>query len=151
MSEQQDASGPSSAVGSTPAAAARPTILIAEDTSNVRRILVHILEQAGYQTVQAKDGSEALMLLGMQRFDLVLLDIMMPGKDGYAVCQELRAQSKTRSLPVVMVTARGSKEAVLQAVRSGADDYIVKPFTKEVLLGKVEKVLQRASEREKTS
>lgn len=133
------------------AAAHRPTILIAEDTGNVRRILVHILEVAGYQTVQAKDGAETLMLAGMQRFDLILLDIMMPVKDGYTVCQELRAGTQTQSVPIIMVTARGSKEAVLQAVRAGADDYVVKPFTKEVILSKVEKVLQRKREREETT
>jgi DNA-binding response OmpR family regulator len=130
---------------------ARATILVVDDTANIRQILVHLLEKEGYQTVQAKDGEEALSLVRMQKFDLVLLDIMMPKMTGYMVCEALRSRSDTRRLPVVMVTARGSKDAVLEAIRAGADDYVVKPFTSDVLLAKIRKVLARRRHREEQS
>ena len=117
-------------------------ILIADDEPHIRRILQFLLEQAGYEVTAAADGQEALDLLGRQPPDLVLLDVMMPHLDGFAVLQQIRADRETQRLPVIMLTARDENRARVKGLKGGANDYVAKPFDHEELLARVANMLE---------
>lgn len=121
------------------------TILVVEDDPAIRRGLVDTLGFAGYQVVETGDGDEAARLMVACELDLVLLDVVLPGKDGFELLPELRECRP--GLPVIMVTARGSEEDRVRGLRTGADDYVVKPFSSSELLARVEAVLRRSAER----
>lgn len=116
-------------------------ILVADDDANLRRILGLFLAQAGYATLEATDGRQALDLALRHRPDVVILDVMMPFLDGFSVCKYLKDHPETRRAAVLMCSAKNRKEDLLAALRAGAEDYILKPFTKEIVLGKVRKAL----------
>lgn len=120
-------------------------VLIVEDTFLIRQTLRRILENEGYKIVEAKNGKEALDLVRKEPLDLILLDIMMPDTDGFQFCKNLKETHK-RDVPVIFCTALSEKELVQKAIGMGAVDYIVKPFKKEVVLSKVARVLEEASE-----
>ena len=120
---------------------AKPLILVADDDANLRRILGLFLAQAGYATLEAADGREALDLALRHRPDAAILDVMMPYLDGFDVCRKIKEHAETRRMPVLMCSAKNRKEDLLEALRSGAEDYILKPFTKEIVLGKIRKAL----------
>ena len=123
----------------------RRTVLVVEDDAAIRRGLVDSLEFAGYETHVCCDGHEARRaLLGLE-CDLVLLDVMLPGPDGFELLSEVRDSRPT--LPVILVTARGAEEDRVRGLREGADDYVVKPFSSTELLARVEAVLRRSPER----
>jgi DNA-binding response OmpR family regulator len=118
------------------------TILVVEDDAAIRRGLLDALRFAGYEVIDACDGRRGLALALESAVDLVLLDVMLPGMDGFAVLQELRrAQPST---PVIMVTARGAEDDRVRGLDHGADDYVVKPFSPRELLARVEAVLRRS-------
>ncbi len=116
-------------------------ILVVDDEPSIRTILTHQLEQAGYDVRSAADGPQALAILQRELPDLILLDVMMPGMDGYAVLERIRAEGRTHHLPVIMLTAKGEKSHVLQGLGAGANDYIVKPFAREELLLRITNLL----------
>ena len=116
-------------------------ILIADDEPHIRRILQFLLEQAGHRVVAAADGREALDLLFREQPDLVLLDVMMPHLDGFAVLQRLRENRETQRLPVIMLTARDESAARVKGLKGGANDYVAKPFDHEELLARVANML----------
>jgi DNA-binding response OmpR family regulator len=116
-------------------------ILLAEDDANIRLGLVATLESDGYAVVAASDGAQALKLFPQEKFDLVLLDIMMPKVSGYDVCRELRARG-TR-VPVLFLTAKGEEIDKVVGLKLGADDYVTKPFGVHELLARVEALLRR--------
>jgi DNA-binding response OmpR family regulator len=116
-------------------------ILIAEDDPNIRLGLVATLESDGYAVVAASDGAQALRMFPQEKFDLVLLDIMMPKASGYDVCRELRARG-TR-VPVLFLTAKGEEVDKVVGLKLGADDYVTKPFGVHELLARVEALLRR--------
>lgn len=118
-------------------------ILIVEDELPIQSVLKELLTDAGYEAVTASDGVEALELFQRDRYDLVLLDIMMPRLDGYGVCRAIRESGGT---PVVMLTALDEEEAQVKAFELQADDYITKPFSVRLVLLRIEAVLRRASE-----
>ena len=120
-------------------------ICVVEDDEPIRRGLVDGLRHAGYRVSECRDGDEARRVLVGAELDLVLLDVMLPGADGFALLAELRA-ARPR-LPVIMVTARGAEEDRVRGLRNGADDYVVKPFSASELLARVEAVLRRSAER----
>jgi DNA-binding response OmpR family regulator len=120
-------------------------ILIVEDDAAIRRGMVDALRAAGHQTAEAQDGEAALSAVEASSFDLVLLDVMMPGPDGFDVLQRLR--DRHHDLPVIMVTARGAEGDRVRGLRGGADDYLVKPFGMRELLARVDAVLRRAPAR----
>lgn len=122
-------------------------VLIVEDDGAIRRGLCDMLTFAGYAVRQAEDGSTGLEAAVGGEFDLVLLDILMPKKDGMEVLRELR-KSKP-ALPVIFLTARGEEEEIVKGLGAGADDYIVKPFGIQELLARVKAVLRRSAERPK--
>lgn len=116
-------------------------ILVAEDDPKILTGLIDTLESEGYQATPARDGDEALDLFDKRKFDLVLLDIMMPGKSGYDVCQEIR--SSDQYTPVIMLTAKGEEMDKVVGLRLGADDYVTKPFGVNELLARIAAVLRR--------
>jgi DNA-binding response OmpR family regulator len=116
-------------------------ILIAEDDANIRLGLVATLESDGYAVVAANDGAQALKVFPQEKFDLVLLDIMMPKVSGYDVCRELRARG-TR-VPILFLTAKGEEIDKVVGLKLGADDYVTKPFGVHELLARVEALLRR--------
>ena len=118
------------------------TVLVVDDEPIVRDVVVRYLEQEGYRTLQAADGDTARSLLESERPTLVVLDLMLPGTDGLALCRWIRQRS---DLPVIMVTALGEESDRLTGLDLGADDYLTKPFSPRELVARVKAVLRRAS------
>ena len=117
------------------------SILIVEDDNNIADLLRLYLEKEGYQATIAADGTQGIDLYRKLRPDLVLLDVMMPGVDGWGVLRAIRQDSQT---PVIMLTAKGETNDKVQGLKQGADDYLTKPFEMKELLARVEAVLRRA-------
>jgi DNA-binding response OmpR family regulator len=117
-------------------------ILIAEDDANIRLGLVATLESEGYAVTAAADGAQALRLYPQEKFELVLLDVMMPKLSGYDVCRELRAGGA--QVPVLFLTAKGEEIDKVVGLKLGADDYVTKPFGVHELLARIEALLRRA-------
>ena len=116
------------------------TILVVEDESNIRANIVAFLEAEGFDTIQAKDGEEALYLFGEKTPTLVILDLMLPKVDGLEVCKQIRRSS---DVPIIMVTARDDEIDKLLGLELGADDYITKPFSLRELKARIKAVLRR--------
>lgn len=118
------------------------TILVVDDEQNIRDIVEAYLEKDGYRVLQAADGLEALDIFQYETIDLMLLDIMMPGKTGIEVCEQVRL---TSDIPIIMLTAKVEEGDVITGLRQGADDYIKKPFSVRELVVRVETLLRRVS------
>jgi DNA-binding response OmpR family regulator len=116
-------------------------ILVAEDDANIRLGLAATLESEGYEVTTASDGAQALRLYPQNKYDLVLLDVMMPKASGYDVCRELRAAGA--AAPILFLTAKGEEVDKVVGLKLGADDYVVKPFGVHELLARVEALLRR--------
>ena len=116
-------------------------LLVIEDEAPMRTALVETLKAEGYRVHSAADGIAGLELACTETFDLILLDVMMPGLDGFAVCRALRQRG--RELPVLMLTAKGQIDDRVEGLDSGADDYLVKPFSLKELLARVRALLRR--------
>jgi two-component system chemotaxis response regulator CheY len=117
-------------------------ILVVDDFSTMRRFIRNILDQLGYsEAEEADDGDSALEKLRGTRFDLVIADWNMPRMNGLDLVKAIRADEELKTIPVLMVTAEASKENIIEAVKSGASGYVVKPFSSDVLKEKIEKVL----------
>jgi DNA-binding response OmpR family regulator len=117
-------------------------ILIAEDDPNIRLGLIATLESEDYAVTAAADGAQALKLFSQEKFDLVILDVMMPKASGYDVCRELRARHSR--VPVIFLTAKGEEVDKVVGLKLGADDYVTKPFGVHELLARVESLLRRS-------
>jgi DNA-binding response OmpR family regulator len=120
----------------------RSTVLVVEDDAAIRRGLVDALRFADYEVVDCDNGIDAVPLAVESSVDVVLLDVMLPGQDGFDVLRALRTSHP--ALPVIMVTARGAEEDRVRGLQDGADDYVVKPFSAKELLARVEAVLRRS-------
>ena len=116
------------------------SVLIVEDDKNIRELLQMYLEKEGYAVTVAGDGGQGLTKFRTIKPDLVLLDVMMPVMDGWAVCRNIRAESQT---PIIMLTAKGELDDKVAGLKSGADDYITKPFEMREVLARIEAVLRR--------
>ena len=119
-------------------------ILLVDDEPAQLELLRYNLEKAGFETIQADNGRAAILLAEEHELDLVVLDWMMPEASGIDVCRELRSNSRTRLLPIIMVSARGEEGDRSLGLDSGADDYIAKPFSPRELIARVKAVLRRA-------
>ena len=117
-------------------------ILVAEDDKHIMTGLIDALESEGYSVIPAVDGNQAVTLLRDQRVDLVILDIMMPGKSGYEVCRTIR--EKDQDLPVMILTAKGEEIDKVLGFELGADDYVTKPFGVRELLARIAALLRRS-------
>src|SRR5207249_5994789 len=120
-------------------------VLIIEDELPMRTALADVLQAEGYRVLSASDGQSGLQRALVEKPDLILLDVMMPKLDGYAVCEELRRLSN--AVPVLMLTAKGQVEDRVTGLDAGADDYLVKPFSTEELLARVRALLRRTRKR----
>lgn len=116
------------------------TVLIADDEIRMRRVIADYLAAKGYKTVEAANGSEAVLMCRRMPIDLVLLDVMMPQMDGFEACRIIREHS---AVPIIMLTARGEENDELQGFSLGADEYIAKPFSLRILAARIEAVLRR--------
>ena len=123
----------------------RTVVVVVEDEDAIRRGIADALRMAGYEPVEAGDGEVGLSEARRAGVDLVLLDLLLPKKDGFEVLADLRVTRP--SLPVIILTARGSEDDRVRGLRGGADDYVVKPFSARELLARVEAVLRRSPER----
>jgi two-component system OmpR family response regulator len=119
----------------------QPEILIVDDDREVRDLLGRFLSNSGFRTVTAKDGKEMRRAVADRRLDLIVLDLMLPGEDGLALCRDLRAKS---SIPIIMLTAKGARTDRIVGLEMGADDYLPKPFDPYELLARVKAVLRRS-------
>ena len=118
------------------------SVLVVEDDRNIAELLQMYLEKEGYAVTVASDGGQGLSKFRSAKPDLVLLDVMMPVMDGWAVCRAIRAESTT---PVIMLTAKGETDDKVAGLKQGADDYITKPFEMKEVLARIEAVLRRTS------
>ncbi|MGC5772003.1 response regulator transcription factor [Paenibacillus pabuli] len=116
------------------------SILVVDDDPHIRELVGHFLLQEGLHVIEAVDGLDALRLLADHKVDLVVLDIMMPGMDGWELCRELREQT---DLPLLMLTAKGDTSQIIKGFTLGTDDYLVKPFDPLVLVARVKALLKR--------
>jgi two-component system phosphate regulon response regulator PhoB len=120
-----------------------PYVLVVEDEDALATLLQYNLEKEGYQVGLAGDGEEALTQVDERLPDVIVLDWMLPKVSGIEVCRRLRAQPKTRNLPIVMLTARGEESDRVRGLDTGADDYLVKPFAMSELTARLRAVLRR--------
>lgn len=118
------------------------TILVVDDEERIRRLLKMYLEREGYEIEEAADGDAALQMALDHDYDLIILDLMLPGMDGEEVCEKLR---ESKATPVIMLTAKGEESNRVQGFEVGADDYIVKPFSPREVVLRVKALLRRAS------
>ena len=122
---------------------AREKIAIIEDEPDILEVIAHNLKREGYRVAECRDGGEAVQLIRVESPSLVLLDLMLPGMDGLEICRTLKQDSLTRSIPVIMVTAKGEESDIVAGLALGADDYIRKPFSPKELVARVKAVLRR--------
>jgi two-component system phosphate regulon response regulator PhoB len=128
-------------------------ILIVDDEEDVLELVRYNLNKEGYRIETATSGEEALAKARTVQPGLIILDLMLPGIDGLQVCKNLKSETKTQNIPVIMLTAKGEESDVVGGLELGADDYITKPFSPKVLIARVRRILQRtiASDLEKVS
>ena len=119
------------------------TILVVEDEPAIQELIAYNLKQAGHQPLRADNAEQALNLVANALPDLVLLDWMLPGLSGIEFARRLRADRRTRSIPIIMLTARSDEQDKLQGLETGADDYITKPFSPRELNARIKAVLRR--------
>ena len=124
------------------------TILVAEDDDSIRHALTDVLTASGYEVLAAEEGLAAIRAVRERNFDLALLDVAMPGADGFQVLQVMSEERP--GTPVIMLTARGEEEDRVQGLKLGADDHVVKPFSLLEVLARIEAVLRRSPERPRT-
>jgi len=121
-------------------------ILVVEDEDALCTLLEYNLEAGGFAPVIVRDGDEALLRLAEEEFDLAILDWMLPGTSGIEICRRIRATPETRSLPVIMLTARGEEDDRVRGLDTGADDYVTKPFSVGELLARIRAILRRGGD-----
>ena len=120
----------------------KPSILIVDDEPMTRNLLRLMLERAGFEISEAEDGLKALLMMAEQSPDVLLLDVMMPNMDGLTVCEKLRARPETAVLPIILLSARTSSEAVKAGMDAGATKYLSKPINRKELINTIHEVLQ---------
>jgi DNA-binding response OmpR family regulator len=125
-----------------PRRAGGPLLLVADDDEDILQLLSFRLELAGYEIVQARNGADALRLAIELRPSLAVLDVMMPGLNGFEVTRELRRNEETRTMPIILLTAKAQASDVSQGMAAGADDYMKKPFDARDLEERVERLLR---------
>lgn len=122
----------------------RMKVLVVDDFATMRKIVRNILKQIGFEDIsEAEDGNAALRVIKNEKVGLVVTDWNMPNMSGLDLLREIRQDPQTSSLPVLMVTAEGLKENVMEAVKAGVSNYVVKPFTAEVLQEKIETIFKK--------
>jgi len=128
------------------------TILVVEDEASIQQLVSYNLIKAGFHVTCADSGEEALDCLLKERIDCIVLDLMLPGMSGLEVCETIRRKTGdySRYIPIIMLTAKGEEEDIVEGLEFGADDYIAKPFSPKVLIARIKAVLRRSHERRET-
>ncbi len=121
----------------------KSVVLIVEDEADIRDLLSFNLEREGFTPIEAEDGNKGLELAQVHKPDIILLDVMMPGKDGFQVCRELEKKPTTANIPIIMLTAKGEEIDRIVGLELGADDYVVKPFSIRELILRIRAILRR--------
>lgn len=121
-------------------------MLVVEDDADIRELIAYALGREGFETRAAGSGEEGLAALGAESFDLVLLDVMLPGADGLQILKKIKADPRHKHLPVIMSTAKSEDADIVAGLELGADDYITKPFSPRVLAARVRAALRRQTE-----
>lgn len=124
-------------------ATVKTQILIIEDEEDIRELVRYNLERENFGVIEAESGEAGLKMLAKKKPDMILLDLMLPGKDGLQICREVKQNSSTSTIPVVMMTAKGEESDIVTGLELGAEDYVVKPFSPKVLVARVKAVLRR--------
>jgi len=124
-------------------------ILVVEDEKDIVKMIEYNLKKEGYKVIDAREGEDALDLAVREYPNLILLDLMLPGIDGLEVCKSLKKESKTSSIPIIMLTAKAQESDKVVGLELGADDYITKPFSPRELIARIKAVLRRSAEKEK--
>ena len=122
-------------------------ILMVDDEPDLVELASYNLKKEGFSVTSAEDGEEALQLIRGKPFDLIILDLMLPGIQGLELCRILKNSPKTENIPIVMLTAKGDVSEKVHGLESGADDYITKPFSPKELIARIKAVLRRSGER----
>lgn len=126
-------------------------VLVVDDEEHILELINYNLMAAGYEVLQANNGEEAIKIAIEEKPNLILLDLMIPGKDGYDVCREVRSNNTTKSIPIIMLTAKSEEIDKILGLELGADDYITKPFSVRELMARVKAVLRRYTKNEESS
>lgn len=121
-------------------------ILIIEDEKDILELIAFNLECTGYNVFKALNGEDGVIIAQKELPDLILLDLMMPGIDGFDVCRILKQEKKTRSIPIIMLTARGEDTDIVSGLELGAEDYVTKPFSPKILIARIRTVLRRSKD-----
>jgi two-component system phosphate regulon response regulator PhoB len=124
----------------------KPNILVVEDDADIQQLVSYNLIKAGMNVTCADKGEEALAVLGREKVDGIVLDLMLPGLDGLEICRRIREEEQTRNVPVIILTAKGEDDDVVTGLDSGADDYVTKPFSPKVLVARLLAVMRRKLE-----
>jgi len=119
-------------------------ILVIDDEPQIRRVMRAALSATGYEVSDARSGEEAVEKLGDERFDLILLDVNLPGMSGMDACRVIRRETLVPDVPIIMLTVRNAEKDIVEALDAGADDYVVKPFGTPELLARIRAALRRA-------
>ena len=122
---------------------AKENILIVDDEEDILELIRYYLDRNNYRIETATFGDEAIAKAKIRLPDLIILDLMLPGTDGYEVCKKLKSDEKTQNIPIIMLTAKNEEEDIISGLELGADDYVTKPFSPKVLVAKVRRILQR--------
>ncbi|MCU0587335.1 MAG: response regulator transcription factor [Syntrophobacteraceae bacterium] len=120
-------------------------IVIVEDDTDILQLLAYNMQASGFEVITSRDGFEGLGLVRQNLPDLVLLDLMLPGLDGFDVCKELKRNPETQNIPILMLTARGEEVDRIVGLELGADDYVVKPFSPRELILRIRAILRRSA------
>ena len=123
-------------------------LLVVEDEEEIQELISYNLKKEGFRVTCVGSGEDALRMVRTGEYSLILLDLMLPGIDGFEVCRTIRKHASTAGLPIMMVTAKGEESDIVAGLELGADDYLVKPFSPRVLVARVKAILRR---RKKTS
>jgi len=125
---------------------AKERILVVDDEEDILELVTYNLTREGYHIKGATTGEAALKKIQSESFDLIVLDLMLPGIDGLKVAKSLKSNPRTRNIPIIMLTAKGEEADIVTGLELGADDYITKPFSPRVLIARVRAVIRRVSE-----
>lgn len=125
----------------------KASILVVEDDADIQQLVSYNLLKAGFNVTCADSGEEALQILDREPIDLILLDLMLPGKDGMEVCSIIRAKDDFIQPPIIMLTAKSEEDDIITGLSCGADDYVTKPFSPRVLIARVQALLRRKQEK----
>lgn len=127
---------------------AKEAVLVVDDERDILELIRYNLEKEGYRVTTVTSGEEALTIASNEQPSIVLLDLMLPGLDGLQVCRRMKQDDATRSIPIVMLTAKTEDSDIVSGLEIGADDYITKPFSPRVLVARIRAVLRRSLEKE---